>query len=45
MKENGSRISMYTVPVSSTHMEKTRPRSEWKVMSPNPSVDITVKVQ
>jgi hypothetical protein len=41
----GSRISRKMIPDSSTMIEKKRPRSLWKVMSPNPSVDITVSVQ
>ena len=41
----GSSISMNRVPLSSTSMLKARPRSVWKVMSPKPRVDITVRVQ
>ncbi len=33
------------MPESRTTMEKERPRSEVKVMSPKPRVDMTVSVQ
>jgi len=33
------------MPVRSTNMEKRRPPSVWNVMSPKPSVDMTVSVQ
>ncbi len=33
------------MPESSTRIENTRPTSVWKVMSPKPSVDMTVSVQ
>ncbi len=33
------------MPLSSTTIEKSRPRSVWKVMSPKPRVLITVSVQ
>ena len=33
------------MPLTSTMMENSRPRSLLKVMSPNPRVDITVSVQ
>ncbi|OPY13026.1 MAG: hypothetical protein A4E67_00023 [Syntrophaceae bacterium PtaB.Bin038] len=41
----GSRVSRKIIPESSTTMEKALPRSVWKVMSPNPRVDMTVRVQ
>ena len=45
MKVNGSMMRKKITPDMSTMMEKTRPRSEVKVMSPKPSVDMTVSVQ
>ena len=45
MNVHGNRINRKTMPVSSTIIEKTRPRSVSNVMSPKPSVDITVRVQ
>jgi len=42
---NGSTIISSTIPESSTRMLKMRPASVWNVMSPNPSVLITVSVQ
>jgi hypothetical protein len=45
MNANGSTISRKTTPLSSTSMEKMRPASLLKVMSPKPSVLITVSVQ
>ena len=45
MKANGSTIKSITMPVMSTTTLKRRPRSDWKVISPNPSVLITVSVQ
>ena len=38
-------IRSSSTPDMSTTMEKTRPRSEVKVMSPKPRVDMTVSVQ
>ena len=45
MNRNGSTISSSTIPVSSTIVLNSRPRSVSKVMSPKPSVLITVSVQ
>jgi hypothetical protein len=45
MNVNGSMTSRKTIPDTSTTMEKARPRSETKVISPNPRVDMTVRVQ
>jgi hypothetical protein len=45
MKVKGSRTNRKMMPLKRTTVEKTRPRSDWKVMSPKPSVDITVRVQ
>jgi hypothetical protein len=45
MKVKGSTISSITMPEISTRMLKLRPRSLWKVMSPKPSVLMTVSVQ
>jgi len=45
MNMKGSRESRKIMPESSTTMEKALPRSDWKVMSPNPRVDMTVRVQ
>ena len=45
MKVKGKRMSRKIMPEISTTIEKIRPRSVWKVMSPKPRVDITVKVQ
>ena len=45
MKVKGSMIRSSSTPDMSTTMEKIRPRSEVKVMSPKPRVDMTVSVQ
>ena len=45
MKVKGSRTKRKTTPVPSTMMEKNRPMSEWKVISPKPNVLMTVSVQ
>lgn len=45
MKVKGNRTRMKTEPESSTTTENVRPRSDSKVMSPNPSVDIVTRVQ
>jgi len=45
MKVNGRRISMKSVPETRTRIVNSRPASEWKVMSPKPSVDIVTNVQ
>jgi hypothetical protein len=45
MKTKGRRVRKRKTPERSTRMEKVRPRSELKVMSPNPRVVITVSVQ
>ena len=43
--ERGELTIRKMTPERSTTMEKRRPASLWKVMSPKPSVDITVSVQ
>ncbi len=45
MNVNGSSTSRKITPVTKTMIEKMRPASLWKVISPNPSVDMTVRVQ
>ena len=45
MKVKGRTMSSRTMPDSSTSRLNSRPRSLWNVMSPNPSVLITVNVQ
>ena len=45
MNVKGRMMNMEIVPDNSTTMEKARPRSEVKVISPNPSVDMTVNDQ
>ena len=45
MKANGSNTKMNTDPDSRTATENTRPRSDSKVMSPNPRVDMVTTVQ
>ena len=45
MTANGSTISSSTIPEIRTKMLNSRPRSLSNVMSPNPSVLITVSVQ
>ncbi|OQC20334.1 MAG: hypothetical protein BWX71_02551 [Deltaproteobacteria bacterium ADurb.Bin072] len=45
MKMNGRRMRRKTTPDRSTRMEKARPRSLVKVMSPKPRVDMTTRVQ
>ena len=45
MKANGMSTRMNDAPVTSTTTEKSRPVSDSKVMSPNPSVDIVTTVQ
>ena len=45
MKVKGIMIRKKITPDMSTTMEKMRPGSEEKVMSPKPSVDMTVSVQ
>lgn len=45
MKVKGRSMSSKTIPESKTTRENVRPRSLWKVMSPNPSVLMTVSVQ
>ena len=45
MKAKGSMISRKTMPESRTMIEKILPGSLTKVMSPKPSVDMTVNVQ
>jgi hypothetical protein len=45
MKVKGRRTRRKIIPGSSTTIEKSRPRSVWKVMSPKQRVDITVSVQ
>ena len=45
MNANGSRTRMKRAPLRSTTIEKMRPASPSKVMSPKPSVDIVVSVQ
>jgi hypothetical protein len=45
MKAKGRSTSMKTTPERSTSIEKTRPISWVNVISPNPRVDMTVRVQ
>ena len=45
MNVNGITIMMRMMPDTSTMMENSFPISLVKVMSPNPSVDMTVSVQ
>ena len=45
MNVNGITIMMRMMPDTSTMMENNFPMSLVKVMSPNPSVDMTVSVQ
>jgi len=45
MKAKGRRINRKITPDKSTRMEKMRPTSEWKVMSPKPRVLMTTMVQ
>ena len=45
MTVKGMMMSMRKPPDNSTTMEKARPRSVVNVMSPNPSVDMTVRDQ
>ena len=45
MNTNGSTTSRKVEPASSTTTENTRPASDSKVMSPNPSVVMVVSVQ
>jgi hypothetical protein len=45
MKTNGNTIRSSTTPVRRTTILKRRPRSLWKVMSPNPRVVMTVRAQ
>jgi hypothetical protein len=45
MKVKGSMTSKKTIPDIRTNIEKTLPKSLVKVISPKPSVDITVRVQ
>jgi hypothetical protein len=45
MKVKGSRTRMNAEPESSTTTENVRPRSDSKVMSPKPSVDMVTSVQ
>ena len=45
MKAKGSMTSRHSTPVISTTTENSLPGSEVKVMSPKPSVVMTVSVQ
>ena len=45
MKVNGRSTRMKTEPETRTSTENSRPMSDSKVMSPNPSVDIVTTVQ